>query len=78
MTCYFNVIGFLNDEELHQVWDICAEAMERKGWDVDNSELSSAHMMTICAVTLTQTPHVNPNPVARNTLIIMSTNATNR
>ena len=40
MTCYFNVIGFLNDEELHQVWDICAEAMERKGWDVDNSELS--------------------------------------
>ena len=40
MTCYFNVIGFLSDEELHQVWDICAEAMERKGWDVDNSELS--------------------------------------
>ena len=37
---YFNVIGFLTDEELHQVWDICANAMERKGWDVDNSELS--------------------------------------
>ena len=37
---YFNVIGFLNDDELHQVWDICAEAMERKGWNVDNSGLS--------------------------------------
>ena len=37
---YFNVISFLDDDELHQVWDICAEAMERKGWDVDNSELS--------------------------------------
>ena len=37
---YFNVISFLDDDELHKVWDICAEAMERKGWDVDNSELS--------------------------------------
>ena len=40
MTCYYNVIGFLSDEELHQVWDICAEALERAGWDCDNSELS--------------------------------------
>ena len=37
---YFDLIGFLSDEELHQVWDICAEALERKGWDCDNSELS--------------------------------------
>ena len=37
---YFDVIGFLTDEELFQVWDICAEALERKGWDCDNAELS--------------------------------------
>ena len=37
---YYNVIGFLSDEELHKVWDICADALERKGWDCDNSELS--------------------------------------
>ena len=37
---YFNVISFLDDDELHQVCDICADAMERKGWDVDTSELS--------------------------------------
>ena len=54
-----------------------------KQWSAKDGTLTtanypSAHMMTTCAVTLTQTPHVNPNPVARNTLIIMSTNATNR
>ena len=37
---YYNVIGFLSDEELFQVWIICAEALERKGWDCDNAELS--------------------------------------
>ena len=37
---YFNVIGFLEDEELYKIWDICAEALERKGWDCDNAELS--------------------------------------
>ena len=28
---YFDVIGFLEDEELYKIWDICAEALERKG-----------------------------------------------
>ncbi len=37
---YYDVTGFLTDEELYKVWDICAEALERKGWDCDNSELS--------------------------------------
>ena len=37
---YYDVIGFVSDEELVKVWDICAEALERKGWDCDNSELS--------------------------------------
>jgi len=37
---YFDVIGFLEDEELYKIWDICAEALERKGWDCDNAELS--------------------------------------
>ena len=30
----------MKDDELHQVWEICAEALERNGWDSDNAELS--------------------------------------
>ena len=37
---YTSPVKIVNDDELHQVWDICADALERKGWDCDNSELS--------------------------------------
>ena len=37
---YYNILGFLKDDELHQVWEICAAALERAGWDSDNAELS--------------------------------------
>ena len=50
---YFDVIGFLEDEELYKIWDICAEALERKGWDCDNAEsVSYTHLTlpTICSV----------------------------
>ena len=44
MTCdtehYYAVQTFLEDDELHKIWNIIEIAMNRKGYDVSNSELS--------------------------------------
>ena len=40
MDYYYNVAGFLNDEEVHKVWNIVGNALERQGYNVDNGELS--------------------------------------
>ena len=40
MDYYYNVAGFLNDEEVHKVWNIVGDALERQGYNVDNGELS--------------------------------------
>ena len=40
MDNYYNVAGFLNDEEVHKVWNIVGNALERQGYNVDNGELS--------------------------------------
>ena len=44
MTCdtehYYQVQTFLEDDELHKIWNIIEIAMNRKGYDVSNSELS--------------------------------------
>jgi len=40
MDNYYNVAGFLNDEEVHKVWNIVGDALERQGYNVDNGELS--------------------------------------
>ena len=44
MTCdtehYYEVQTFLEDDELHKIWNIIEIAMNRKGYDVSNSELS--------------------------------------
>ncbi len=44
MTCdsehYYLVQTFLEDDELRKIWDIIEIAMNRKGYDVSNSELS--------------------------------------
>lgn len=37
---YYNIPGFLNDAELHKVWEIVGNALERQGYNVDNGELS--------------------------------------
>ena len=44
MTCdtehYYAVQTFLEDDELHKIWNIIENAMNREGYDVSNSELS--------------------------------------
>ena len=40
MDHYYNVAGFLNDKEVHKVWDIVGDALERHGYNVDMGELS--------------------------------------
>ena len=39
---YWNICGFLNDEEVLKVYDIIDNALDRKGWIgmADNGELS--------------------------------------
>ena len=37
---YYNVHTFLEDDELHKIWNIIEIAMEREGYDVSNAELS--------------------------------------
>ena len=33
MDYYYNVAGFLNDEEVHKVWNIVGNALERQGYN---------------------------------------------
>ena len=44
MTCdrehYYALHTFLEDDELHNIWNIVEKAMNRHGFDVSNSELS--------------------------------------
>ena len=37
---YYAVQTFLEDDELHKIWNIIEIAMEREGYDVQNAELS--------------------------------------
>ena len=37
---YYAVQSFLEDDELHKIWNIIEIAMEREGYDVQNAELS--------------------------------------
>ena len=37
---YYAVQTFLEDDELHKIWNIIEIAMEREGYDVSNAELS--------------------------------------
>ena len=44
MSCnsehYYALHTFLEDDELHEIWNIVEKAMNRHGFDVSNSELS--------------------------------------
>ena len=44
MTCntehYYEVHTFLEDDELHKIWNIIEIALNREGIDVSNAELS--------------------------------------
>tara|TARA_R100000773_G_scaffold41794_1_gene38522 strand:- start:897 stop:1160 length:264 start_codon:yes stop_codon:yes gene_type:complete len=42
MDKYWNICSFLNDEEVHKVWNIIDDALDRKGWVgfADDAELS--------------------------------------
>ena len=44
MTCdtehYYQVQTFLEDDELHKIWNIIEIAMNREGYDISNAELS--------------------------------------
>ena len=37
---YYALHTFLEDDELHEIWNIVEKAMNREGYDVSNSELS--------------------------------------
>ena len=39
---YWNICGFLSDKEVHQVWNIIGDALDRHGWvgQSDDAELS--------------------------------------
>ena len=37
---YYNICGFLNDQEIHKIWNIIDNALERQGYNADNGELS--------------------------------------
>ena len=37
---YYAVQSFLEDDELHKIWNIIEIAMNRAGYDVENAELS--------------------------------------
>ena len=37
---YYAVQSFLEDDELHKIWNIIEIAMEREGYDAQNAELS--------------------------------------
>ena len=37
---YYAVQTFLEDDELHKIWNIIEIAMNREGYDVENAELS--------------------------------------
>ena len=37
---YYALHTFLEDDELHKIWNIVEKAMNRQGFDVSNSELS--------------------------------------
>ena len=37
---YYALHTFLEDDELHSIWNIVEKAMNRQGFDVSNSELS--------------------------------------
>ena len=37
---YYAVQSFLEDDELHEIWNIVEKAMNREGYDVSNAELS--------------------------------------
>ena len=37
---YYSLHTFLEDDELHEIWNIVEKAMNREGYDVSNSELS--------------------------------------
>ena len=37
---YYALHTFLEDDELHEIWNIVEKAMNRYGYDVSNSELS--------------------------------------
>ena len=44
MSCnseyYYALHTFLEDDELHEIWNIVEKAMNRHGYDVSNSQLS--------------------------------------
>ena len=37
---YYAVQTFLEDDELHKIWNIIEIAMNREGYDIENAELS--------------------------------------
>ena len=37
---YYNICGFLNDQEIHKIWSSIDNALERQGYNADNGELS--------------------------------------
>ena len=39
---YWNIPSFLNDKEVHEIWDIIGNALDRAGWggQSDDAELS--------------------------------------
>ena len=55
---FYAVQSFLEDDELHKIWNIIEIAMNREGYDVENAELS----MRLYDPELTETKGITINP----------------
>ena len=55
---FYAVQSFLEDDELHKIWNIIEIAMNREGYDVQNAELS----MRLYDPELTETKGIIINP----------------
>ena len=39
-TCYYSIASMMTDEEVHQVWEIVGNALDRNGFEDADGELS--------------------------------------
>ena len=56
MDYYYNVAGFLTDEEVHKVWEIVGNALDRNGFVDADGELS----IRVYDETLTKNVKITP------------------
>ena len=70
---FYAVQSFLEDDELHKIWNIIEIAMEREGYDVQNAELS----MTSMTQNLQRTKGIIINPNQLTTIKVHNNEISN-